>query len=65
MRGGLWLIVISLILFAVFSAIMAPFVGGPTFLGRYWPVLLILLGLLLLGRALLSQTSDRLNDRCQ
>jgi len=51
-RGGLWLIAISLILFAIFSAIMAPFVGGPTFLGRYWPVLLILLGVLLLGRAL-------------
>jgi hypothetical protein len=51
-QGGLWLIVISLILFAIFSAIMAPFVGGPIFLGRYWPVLLILLGLLLLGRAL-------------
>ena len=51
-RAGLWLILISLILFAIFSAIMAPFVGGPVFLGRYWPVLLILLGLLLLGQAL-------------
>jgi hypothetical protein len=56
-RGGLWLIVISFILFAVFSAIMAPFFGGPTFLGRYWPVLLILLGLLLLGRALYGRQS--------
>ncbi len=53
-RGGLWLIIISLILFAVFSAIMAPFVGGPIFLGRYWPVLLIVLGVLLLGRALVQ-----------
>lgn len=50
--AGLWLILISLFLFAIFGAIMAPFVGGPVFLGRYWPVLLILLGLLLLGQAL-------------
>ena len=51
-KGGLWLIVISLILFAIFSAIMAPFFGAPVLLGRFWPALLILLGVLLLVRAL-------------
>jgi hypothetical protein len=56
-KGGLWLMAISLILFAIFSAIMAPFVGGPVLLGRLWPVMLILLGLLLLGRALFSSRS--------
>ncbi len=42
--GGVWLIVISLVLFAVFGS----FLGGPNLFGPYWPVLLIALGLLLL-----------------
>ena len=42
--GGL--IIISLILFAIFTSIM----GGWNLLGDYWPVLLILLGLWLLIR---------------
>ena len=42
--GGLWLIVISLILFAIFAS----FLGGPNILGSYWPVLLIVLGVALL-----------------
>ncbi len=45
-RGGAWLVAISLILFAVFAS----FLGGPAFLGKYWPVLLILLGLLSLAQ---------------
>jgi hypothetical protein len=58
-KGGAWLIVISLILFAIFSAIMAPFFGAPIPLGRFWPALLILLGVLLLIRALfLPRPSD-------
>ena len=47
-RGGFWLIAISLALFAFFGS----FLGGPNLLGSYWPVLLILLGLLLLVRSL-------------
>jgi hypothetical protein len=55
--SGLWLVVISAILFVVFSAIMSPFVGGPVVLGRYWPVLLIVLGALLLGQAFFQRRS--------
>jgi len=47
-RGGLWLILISLVMFAFFGS----FLGGLGLLGPYWPVLLILLGLLLLARSL-------------
>ena len=47
-QGGGWLILISLVLFAVFGS----FLGGLDLLGPYWPVLLILLGLLLLARPL-------------
>jgi len=47
-RGGAWLIIISLVLFAVFGS----FFGGLGLLGPYWPVLLILLGLLVLIRPL-------------
>jgi hypothetical protein len=47
-RGGGWLILISLVLFAVFGSLF----GGRGLLGPYWPALLILLGLLLLIRSL-------------
>jgi hypothetical protein len=47
-RGGLWLVLISLVMFVIFGA----FLGGPAIIGSYWPVLLIALGLVLLGRAL-------------
>jgi hypothetical protein len=46
--GGGWLILISLVLFLIFSS----FFGGPSILGAYWPVLLILLGLILLAQVL-------------
>ncbi len=48
--GGLWLIVISLVLFAIFAS----FLGGLNFLGNYWPLLLVALGAILLVRALFS-----------
>ncbi|MGD2148468.1 MAG: hypothetical protein PVH41_17370 [Anaerolineae bacterium] len=48
-RGGATLILISLVLFAVFGS----FFGALGFLGQYWPVLLILLGLVLLVSPLL------------
>ncbi len=48
-RAGLWLIVISLALFSVFGS----FFGALGLLGDYWPVLLILLGVLLLVSPLL------------
>ena len=48
LRDGGTLILISLILFAIFSS----FLGGKSYLGVYWPVLIILLGLWLLIRPL-------------
>jgi len=53
--AGIRLMLISLILFAIFSAIMSPFMGGPVLLGRYWPVLLIVLGGVLLLQAFLQR----------
>jgi hypothetical protein len=47
-RGGGWLILISLVLFAVFAS----FFGALGLVGRYWPVLLIVLGLLVLAQSL-------------
>ena len=49
LRDGGTLIIISLILFAIFAS----FLGGMSFLGDYWPLLLILLGGWLLIRGLL------------
>ena len=46
--AGVWLIVISLVLFTVFGSLL----GGPRLLGVYWPVLLIVLGLFILIRPL-------------
>ncbi len=47
--GGGWLILISLVLFAVFGS----FFGQLGWLGPYWPLLVVGLGLLLLIQALL------------
>jgi len=49
-REGSSLILTSLILFAIFGSLFGALGLGP--LGRYWPVLLIALGLLMLVRAL-------------
>lgn len=46
--GGLWLLVISFVLFQVFATLL----GGPNLLGNYWPVLVIVLGVVLLIRSL-------------
>ncbi|HSF81248.1 MAG TPA: hypothetical protein VLA49_08440 [Anaerolineales bacterium] len=51
LREGGNLIVISLVLFLIFSS----FLGGGNLLGSYWPVLLILLGLWLIVRPLLRR----------
>ncbi len=48
--AGGWLILISLVLFSIFGS----FFGSIGLLGRYWPVLLILLGVLLLLRTLVT-----------
>lgn len=48
--GGMTLIVISTVLFLIFSSIF----GGPITLGDYWPVLLILLGLWMLVSMLIG-----------
>jgi hypothetical protein len=47
--GGGWLIFISLMLFFIFGS----FLGGMDLFGVYWPVLLIVLGVLMLLRPLL------------
>jgi len=47
-RGGAWLILISLVLFAIFGS----FLGGVRVLGPYWPVLLIALGLFAFAQSL-------------
>jgi len=46
LTGGLWQVVISLVLFGVFGS----FLGGPPWLTRYWPVGIILLGIIVLLR---------------
>ena len=46
LEGGFWLIMISLVMFAIFGS----FLGGLNLLGPYWPALLIFLGLILLVR---------------
>lgn len=49
LRAGLWQILTSALLFFIFAS----FLGGPNLLGVYWPVLVILLGVILLLRPLL------------
>jgi hypothetical protein len=46
--GGVWLVFISGVLFVIFSS----FLGGPSLLGIYWPVLIILLGVILLVQSI-------------
>jgi hypothetical protein len=46
--GGLWMLLISAVMFLIFGS----FLGGQELLGNYWPVLLILLGVWLFGRAI-------------
>lgn len=45
--AGGWLVVISGTLFLIFSS----FLGGPNWLGPYWPLLIILLGVITLVQA--------------
>lgn len=46
-RGGLWLILISAIMFAVFGSLFGGLFGGELgFIGKWWPLALILLGVL-------------------
>ncbi len=58
-RGGLWLVVISAILYAIFASVFAPMFGGRAILGRWWPVLLILLGVLTLLEGLIRSKRAR------
>jgi hypothetical protein len=51
--SGLQTILVSLVLFAIFAS----FLGGTDFLGPYWPVLLIALGLILLIRPFFARRS--------
>lgn len=55
--GGLWLILISLIMLVIFGS----FLGGWAWTGdlrRYWPALLILLGLFILGQGILRRRPE-------
>jgi hypothetical protein len=54
-RGGAWSVLISLIMFGIFGS----FLGGPAFLGDYWPALLILLGVLVAGQAVVSSSRKK------
>ena len=47
LQAGAWVILISLILFLIFGS----FLGGQALIGPYWPVVLVVLGVLLLLRA--------------
>ena len=49
LRSGLWQILTSALLFLIFAS----FLGGPNLLGVYWPVLVILLGVIMLLRPVL------------
>ena len=54
-REGVEALVISGVLFVIFASILGPF----AFLGAYWPVLLIVLGVVMLVRALLPSSRSR------
>jgi hypothetical protein len=45
-QSGGWLIFISLTMFGIFAS----FLGGPEWIGPYWPILLILVGVVMLVR---------------
>ncbi|MCI0521561.1 MAG: hypothetical protein L0Z70_15055 [Chloroflexi bacterium] len=49
--SGVWTMFVSLVLLAIFGS----FLGGLAF-GRYWPVLLILLGVVLMARGLFKRS---------
>ncbi len=48
LSAGAWLIFISLVMFAIFGS----FLGGVNYFGAYWPILLIVLGVITLARNL-------------
>lgn len=52
---GLDQIIASVILFLIFGSIFGPMFGGFSFLGPYWPLLLVAAGLLIIVRALLRR----------
>lgn len=49
--AGAWMVLVSLVMFAIFGS----FLGGPRWLGDYWPGLLIVLGAVLFIRALVRR----------
>lgn len=57
-RGGVTLLFISLILFAFFGG----FLGGQAILAQFWPVLLILAGIVLLLRSWLGRRKNEKSD---
>jgi hypothetical protein len=51
--GGLWLMLISAVMFLVFGSAFGAFMGGWNLLASYWPVLVIAAGVMALFEALL------------
>lgn len=51
--AGIWLVLISAVMFLVFGSAFGAFLGGWGLLARYWPVLVIAFGVLSLIEALL------------
>lgn len=49
--AGGWLVLISAVMFMIFGS----FLGGLSLFGQYWPILLILLGVLILAQAFLRR----------
>ncbi len=49
-KEGFGMIFFSLIMFAIFGS----FLGGPAILGEYWPLLLVLAGLWMVGKGLIK-----------
>jgi hypothetical protein len=51
--AGLWMILVSAVMFLVFGSFFGAFVGGWRLLASYWPVLVIAFGVMALVEALL------------
>jgi hypothetical protein len=51
LHAGAWQVLISLVLFFIFSS----FLGGQQTFGPYWPVLVILLGVILLAQSVIRR----------
>lgn len=51
LQNGLWQILISLLLFVIFGS----FLGGLTWLGPFWPLMLVLVGIIIIVRNIVKK----------